>query len=118
MTKLTKLSDRSNLTFTSINDWAKNTLTTSEYADFKEAEQRNSTLMLEYQQAGLITMNKIQEKCFSKILNEEITLIVGIEVILSPGVTVLDIPIDPEWGMWEARYAADPDVDYNPMYQD
>ena len=118
MTKLYKQADTSNHKILNISDWAKATLSPDEYAEFKEAERRNNNLMLEYQNAGLIQMNSIKETCWSNILNEEVILTTGLEIMLSPGVTILDIPIDPEWGMWEARYAADPDVNYNPMYQE
>ena len=118
MTKLIKHHDIDQDKIVTINDWALTTLSEEEFKEFKQAEERNTNLMLTYQKAGLISINSIEQKFFSSILNEEVSIITGLEVTLSPGVTIMDIPIDPEWGMWEARYAADSNVNYSPMYQD
>ena len=120
MTKLVKNSDILNTSMQLINirDWAQATLKDTELDDFIEAEKRNTELMLTYQNAGLISYKWIEAKGWSELLNEEITLLFGHEITLAPGVTLLDIPIDPEWGMWEARYASDSNIDYNPVYQE
>ena len=101
----------------SIRDWASNTLSGAELEEYLEDETRNNTLMERYARAGLISQVPIQETVFVQAVGQNITLTVGQKTILAPGVTVLDIPIDPEFGAWHARYTSDPDINYNPTVQ-
>lgn len=101
----------------SIDQWAKQTLSDDEYANFVEAQSRNMSLMAKYESDGLFTREPVTEVVHSSILGHDIAVQVGVNTILAPGITVLDIPIDPEFGAWHARYASDPNVNYNPTIQ-
>jgi hypothetical protein len=100
-----------------IQDWAKIMLSDEEYQSFAEAQKRNSDLMKSYHDAGLIEYEPIIKEVYVPSLNESITITIGQNVKLSPGVTILDIPIDPEFGAWHARYMSDPDINYSPTIQ-
>lgn len=117
-TVLQKLFDTSNNnSLMSIERWAEKTLSNEEYQSFKEAEKRNMLLMEKYESNGLFRREAVKELVYSSTLKQNIHVTVGVNTILAPGVTVLDIPIDPEYGAWHARYSADPDVNYNPTVQ-
>jgi len=100
-----------------IHDWAKSTLSQDEYQSFLQAQDRNIELMNRYKLLGLVTEEPIYATSYSQILQSNISIMVGHRVVLAPGVTVLDIPIDPEFGAWNARYSSDPKVNYNPTFQ-
>jgi hypothetical protein len=100
-----------------IEDWAKNTLSTEELDQFNQAAIRNNTLMAQYEKNGLISHESEYVTVYSEILKTEIKHLVAVQIILAPGVTVLDIPVDPEWASWHARYTSDPNINYNPTVQ-
>jgi|LakMenEpi03Aug12_release.lakeMendotaPanAssembly.Ray.scaffolds.fasta_scaffold449227_3 hypothetical protein len=100
-----------------IHDWAIRTLDQDELEQFLEAENRNLALMKSYVQHGLMTQETVKENVYLPEYGEEITIEVGLQTILSPGVTILDVPIDPEYGAWHARYTADPNINHNPTAQ-
>ena len=100
-----------------IHDWASATLTIDELDEFRQAEGRNILLMQSYVDAGLMTQENINETVFVSTIGQTVTITVGYKTVLSPGVTILDIPVDPEFAAWHARYTSDPNVNYNPTVQ-
>jgi hypothetical protein len=100
-----------------IRDWAHSVLTLDELDEYLTAESRNNALMQSYTDAGLMTQETILETVFVSAVGQNITVPVGQKTVLAPGVTVLDIPIDPEFGAWHARYTSDPNINYNPTVQ-
>ena len=100
-----------------IRDWAMATLTPTELDEYLKAESRNNTLMQSYTDAGLMIRETITETVFVPAIGQNISIPVGERITLAPGVTVLDIPIDPEFGAWHARYSSDPNINYNPTVQ-
>lgn len=100
-----------------IHDWAIKTLDADELNQFLEAEKRNLDLMQSYLEHGLMKQESIKENVYLPQYGEEVTIDVGLRTVLSPGITVLDIPIDPEYGAWHARYAADSNINHNPTAQ-
>lgn len=108
--------DAGNRTVT-IRQWAETYLNASEFEEYLQAEARNNELMNHYESSGLFTRETITEEVFVPSLNKKLTVQAGVKTILAPGITVLDIPIDPEFGAWHARYAADPNINYNPTIQ-
>jgi hypothetical protein len=100
-----------------IREWAESSLTAEELADFYEAEKRNSALTKHYIDSGLYQQESITETVYVPAIGASITVPIGQKTILAPGVTILDIPIDPEFSVWHARYTSDPNVNYNPTVQ-
>lgn len=100
-----------------IRDWAQLVLTAEELENFYEAEKRNLALTKHYIDIGLMTQETITETVFIPSLGETITISVGQKTTLAPGVTVLDIPVDPEFSAWHARYTSDPNINHNPTVQ-
>lgn len=100
-----------------IRDWAQAVLTPEEYADYLEAESRNLALTKHYIDTGLMQQELIKETVYVPSVGTSITVNVGLKTTLAPGVTALDIPIDPDWAVWHARYTSDPDINYNPTVQ-
>lgn len=100
-----------------IREWAQSVLTAEELDNFYEAEQRNLALIKHYIDTGLMQQESIVETVYIPSVDKNITVPVGQKTVLAPGVTILDIPIDPEFGSWHARYASDPNVNYNPTVQ-
>ena len=100
-----------------IRDWAVATLTTDELDEYLQAESRNNTLMQSYIDTGLMTQEAVIETVFVSAVGQNITVPVGQKTVLAPGVTILDIPIDPEFGAWHTRYTSDPNINYNPTVQ-
>ena len=100
-----------------IREWAESSLTAEELVDFYEAEKRNLALTKHYIDSGLMQEELITEIIYVPALGTSITVPVGQKIILAPGVTILDIPIDPEFGAWHARYTSDPNINYNPTVQ-
>lgn len=118
LTELQKSTDTDiNNKLVTIREWAQTVLTAEELAEFYEAEKRNLALSKHYIDTGLITQETVTETVFVPGLNETITIVIGQKTKLAPGVTVLDIPIDPEFGAWHARYTSDPNINYNPTVQ-
>jgi hypothetical protein len=116
--ELQKLYDtNTNDSFSSINDWATKTLSSEELISFLEAQRRNEALMTKYQEDGLFSRELIVETVYSEVLKTNISVTIGVKTALAPGVTVLDIPIDPEFGSWHSRYSSDPEINYNPTIQ-
>lgn len=100
-----------------IREWAESSLTAEELVDFYEAEKRNLALTKHYIDSGLMQEELITETIYVPAIGTSITVPVGQKIILAPGVTILDIPIDPEFGAWHARYTSDPNINYNPTVQ-
>jgi hypothetical protein len=100
-----------------IRDWAQAVLTPEEYADFLAAENRNLALVKHYIDSGLIQQEIIKETVYVPSVGTTLTINTGLKTTLAPGVTVLDIPIDPDWAVWHARYTSDPSINYNPTVQ-
>jgi beta-glucosidase-like glycosyl hydrolase len=100
-----------------IRDWAQAVLTAEEYADYLEAESRNLALTKSYIDAGLMQQEIIKETVYVPAVGTTLTFDTGVKTTLAPGVTVLDIPIDPDWAVWHARYTSDPTINYNPTVQ-
>jgi hypothetical protein len=100
-----------------IRDWAISTLDADELEQFLEAEKRNLELVQSYLEHGIMSQETLKENVYLPKYGEEVTIDVGLRTVLSPGITVLDIPIDPEYGAWHARYAADPTINHNPTVQ-
>lgn len=100
-----------------IREWAESVLTTEELENFYEAEKRNLALTKHYINTGLMQQESITETVYVPAIGASITVPVGQKTTLAPGVTILDIPIDPEFGAWHARYTSDPNINYNPTVQ-
>lgn len=100
-----------------IRDWAESTLNAEELESFYEAEKRNLALTKHYIDTGLITQETVTETVFVPSIGENITIGVSQKTTLAPGVTVLDIPVDPEFSAWHARYTSDPNINHNPTVQ-
>ena len=100
-----------------IHNWAVATLTSDELDQYIMAESRNNALMQSYIDAGLMTQEALTETVFVSAIGQSITIPIGQKTTLAPGVTVLDIPIDPEYGAWHARYSSDHTINYNPTVQ-
>ena len=100
-----------------IREWAQVFLTDEEFKQFSEAEDRNNTLMNQYESNGLFTRELVKENVYVASLGQHVTVTVGVKTILAPGITVLDIPIDPEYGHWYARYASSPYINHSATVQ-
>ena len=100
-----------------IRDWAQSVLTAEELENFYIAEERNLVLNKQYIDAGLMQQESVTETVYVPSIGKSITISVGQKITLAPGVTILDIPIDPEFGAWHARYTSDPNINYNPTVQ-
>ena len=100
-----------------IRDWAVAMLTPNELDEYLKSETRNNALMQSYADAGLMTQETITETVFISATGQNISVPVGQRTTLAPGVTILDIPIDPEFGAWHARYTSDSNINYNPTVQ-
>jgi len=100
-----------------VRDWAQSALTAEELENFYEAEKRNLALNKHYIDTGLMQQESITETVYVPAIGANITIPIGQKTTLAPGVTILDIPIDPEFGAWHARYTSDPNVNYNPTVQ-
>ncbi len=100
-----------------IHNWAVATLASDELNEYLMAESRNNALMQSYIGAGLMTQEALTETVFVSSIGQSITIPIGQKTTLAPGVTILDIPIDPEFGAWHARYTSDPNINYNPTVQ-
>lgn len=108
--------DQNNKSIT-IHEWAIKTLDNEELKSYLEAEARNHALNQHYQDIGLVTNESITEEVYVEHLKKHITVITGVKTTLSPGVTVLDIPVDPEFAAWHSRYTSDMNINYNPTIQ-
>lgn len=118
MTELQKIIDTDiDNNYVNIHDWAVRTLDQEELEQFLEAEKRNLKLTQSYLEHGLMRQESIKENIYLPKHGTEVTIQIGTRTVLSPGVTILDIPIDPEYGAWNARYAADPNINHNPTAQ-
>ena len=116
--ELQKIVDTSiNNRIVSNREWAESTLTGHELENFYEAEQRNLALTKHYIDTGLMQQESVTETVYVSSIGASITVPVGQKTILAPGVTILDIPIDPEFGAWHARYTGAPNINYNPTVQ-
>lgn len=100
-----------------IREWAQTVLTGEELENFYEAEKRNLALTKHYIDIGLMQQESLTETVYVPSIDKSITVSIGQKTILAPGVTILDIPIDPEFGAWHARYTSDPNINYNPTVQ-
>lgn len=100
-----------------LREWAESALDAEELDQFLEAEKRNLELIKHYIDSGLMQQDTIKETVYVPAIGQNITVTVGLKTTLAPGVTVLDIPIDPEFGIWHTRYASDPNINYNPTIQ-
>ena len=95
----------------SIDEWA-NTLTYHEYNQFKQAQNKNNKLKKQYVENGLITIlpiiKSMEKTTFSFDLRINVSrtfdIKIGEEIIFSPGVTIDQVPDDPDYYLWEQRF--------------
>lgn len=87
-----------------MNYWAENTLDPSELAQFRAAQTSNSNLWQTYQDQGLYTVQDIQGTVHSIILDADIDIVIGQEMIMSPGVSFDNLALHPDYVYWLDQY--------------
>ncbi|CAB4133517.1 hypothetical protein UFOVP257_239 [uncultured Caudovirales phage] len=96
----------------SLNDWAEKTLERKEYYRFLEAKARNDLIFENAVNEGIVKFEEIREDVFSKILNANVSIVVGTRITVKEGET---IPLDDEFMEFETRFSNDPSVVYRPV---
>jgi len=94
-----------------INSWANATLTSEELAQFQTAIIANDNLWQSYTAQGLYTIQDVYETVHSAVLESDIEVIVGQELIMSPGVTFDSLTLDASYADWLNRYNTETDGD-------
>jgi hypothetical protein len=87
-----------------INYWAETKLNPSELSQFRAAQTANSQLWMSYQEQGLYTSRDIYETIHSAILDADISVVSGQEIIMSTGVVFESLKLHPEYVNWLDRY--------------
>jgi hypothetical protein len=87
-----------------MNYWAENTLDPSELAQFRAAQTANNSLWQSYWDQGLYTIQDVQETVHSIILDADIDIVTGQEIIMSSGVLFDSLSLHPDYIYWLDRY--------------
>lgn len=87
-----------------INSWANATLTAEELIQFQSAATANNNLWKSYQARGLYTTRDIYETVHSTILDSDIEVLVGQEIVMAAGVAFDSLTLDVTFKSWLDRY--------------
>ena len=90
-----------------INSWANATLTSEELAQFQTATTANNNLWQSYMAQGLYTIQGVYETVHSTVLESDIEVMVGQEIIMAAGVTFDSLALHPDYIYWLDRYDQD-----------
>ncbi len=95
----------------SLVEWAKESLTSSEFAIFQAANEANKATWSTYLSQGLVSVETVYRQVFSNYLNTLVDIPIYKQMILADDVTIADIPDHPDIQQWLDRYnAAMPDI--------
>lgn len=87
-----------------INSWANATLTSEELAQFQTAITANNNLWQSYMAQGLYTIQDVYETVHSTVLESDIEVMVGQEIIMAAGITFDSLLLDVSYASWLTRY--------------
>lgn len=90
-----------------INSWANATLTAEELIQFQNAFTVNNNLWKSYLEQGLYTVQNVYETVHSAVLDSDIEVIVGQEIIMSAGVTLDNLELGANFKSWLDRYSTE-----------
>lgn len=96
----------------SLEEWAEKFLNDEDYYKFLEAKSRQDKILEEAKYTGLLKHEPVIEYLFSKILQKEIPVTIGNRITIRDGETLI---LDQEFMEFEARYSADPQINYSPV---
>ena len=90
-----------------IEQWAKQSLTAEEFADFENASEENKNQWNQYIANGLIQVVPIYETVYDPILSSEITIEAGNKTILSSGTSINDLHMTERYRYWQDRFVTE-----------
>lgn len=95
----------------SLIEWAKESLTSTEFAIFQAANEANKATWSTYLSQGLVSVETVYKQVFSNYLNTLVDVPIYKQMSLAEGVTYVDISDHPDIQHWLDRYnAAMPDI--------
>lgn len=87
-----------------INSWANATLTSEELTQFQAALTANNNLWQSYTAQGSYTTQDVYETVHSAVLESDIEVIVGQEIIMAAVVTFDSLTLDTSYAGWLTQY--------------
>jgi LPS sulfotransferase NodH len=88
-------------------DWAKQTLNAEELSQCLSSIEDNNNLWKSYHDQGLYTTHQKYEQVYIAELESTVNVLVGEEIVLSPGTSLHGLAQDPEYINWANRFKSE-----------